>query len=149
MDDRDMRGHVASARVARLATVTPARQPHVVPMCFTLHGEVIYSVVDFKPKTTIDLARLENVRANPNVALVVDRYDDEMWNRLWWVRVDGVARVIESGVEHTTAIQLLRSKYPQYAQHRPTGAVIAIECRRWTGWAASDASNRRQPARRE
>jgi PPOX class probable F420-dependent enzyme len=151
MDDREMRANVVAARVARLATVTPNRQPHVVPICFTLHGEAIYSVVDFKPKTTIDLARLENVRTNPNVSLVVDRYDDEMWNRLWWVRVDGVARVIESGVEHTTAIQLLRSKYPQYAQNRPTGAVIAIDCRRWTAWAAGDASNRvgRQPARRE
>ena len=144
-----MRGNVAAARVARLATVTPNRQPHVVPICFTLHNDSIFSVIDFKPKTTIDLARLENVRANPNVSLVVDRYDDEMWNRLWWVRVDGVARVIESGVEHTTAIQLLRAKYPQYAQNRPTGAVIAIECRRWTGWSARDATTRRQPARRE
>src|SRR5258708_27726309 len=119
MDEREMRARFTAARVARLATVTPGDQPHVVPLCFTVHGEVIFSVVDFKPKTTIDLARLENVRANPNVSLVVDRYDDEMWNRLWWVRVDGVARVIESGVEHTTAIQLLRSEYPQYAQHRP------------------------------
>ena len=144
-----MRGHVTAARVGRLATVTPARQPHVVPICFTLHGDVIYSVVDFKPKTTIDLARLENVRTNPSVSLVVDRYDDEMWNRLWWVRIDGVARVIESGVEHTTAIQLLRSKYPQYAQHRPTGAVISIECRKWTSWSAGDARIGRQPARRE
>jgi PPOX class probable F420-dependent enzyme len=149
MDDREMRSHVAAARIARLATVTPTHKPHVVPICFTLHNDSIFSVVDFKPKTTIDLARLENVRANPNVSLVVDRYDDEMWNRLWWVRVDGIARVIESGVEHTTAIQLLRSKYPQYAQNRPTGAVIAIECRRWTGWSARDAASRRQPVRRE
>jgi hypothetical protein len=74
-----------------------------------------------------------------------------MWNRLWWVRIDGIARVIESGVEHTTALQLLRSKYAQYAQHRPTGAVIAIESRRWSGWAWNDAATRggRQPARRE
>ena len=146
-----MRGHVAAARVGRLATITPQRHPHVVPICFTLHGDSIYSVVDFKPKTTIDLARLENVRAHPGVALVVDRYDDEQWNRLWWVRVDGVARVIEGGVEHTTAIQLLRTKYPQYQQHRPVGAVIAIDCRRWTGWAATDSTTRlgRQPARRE
>ncbi|HEX4491405.1 MAG TPA: TIGR03668 family PPOX class F420-dependent oxidoreductase [Acidimicrobiia bacterium] len=149
MDDRDMRGHVVAARVARLATLTPNRQPSVVPICFTLHNDAIFSVVDFKPKTTIDLARLENVRANPNVSLVVDRYDDEMWNRLWWVRIDGPARVIENGVEHTTAIQMLRSKYPQYAQNRPTGAVIAIECKRWTGWSAGDASNLRQPVRRE
>ena len=50
--------------------------------------------------------------------------------------------VIESGVEHTTAIQLLRTKYPQYSLRRPTGPVIAIVVRRWTGWSASNATAR-------
>lgn len=152
MDEREMRAHVTNARVGRLATVTQSGQPHVVPLCFTINGDEIFSVVDFKPKSTIDLVRLENVRANPNVSLVVDHYDDDRWDRLWWVRVDGPARVVESGVEHTTAIQFLRSKYPQYAHRRPTGPVIAITARRWTGWSASHATARssiaaRQPAR--
>jgi len=155
MDDRQMRAHVSSGRVARLATVTPTGQPHVVPVCYTIQGESIFSAVDFKPKSTIDLARLENVRAHPGVSLVIDRYDDEQWDRLWWVRVDGIARIIESGVEHTTALSMLRTKYPQYAQRRPTGAVIAVDIRRWTGWSATDAVTPRsarldrQPARRE
>ena len=119
-----------------------------------MHGDEVFSVVDFKPKTTIELARLENIRANPNASLVIDHYEDENWDRLWWVRVDGPARVIESGVEHTTAIQLLRSKYPQYSLRRPTGPVIAIAVRRWTGWSASHATARasslvRQPGRSE
>jgi PPOX class probable F420-dependent enzyme len=154
MDDREMRTRFSNARIAHLATVGSGNHPHVVPLCFTVHGDDIYSVVDFKPKSTIDLARLDNIRANGSVALVVDLYDDERWDQLWWVRVDGDARVIESGVDYTTAIQLLRQKYPQYASHRPTGAVIAIAARRWTGWSASNASSRssltvRQPARRE
>jgi PPOX class probable F420-dependent enzyme len=154
MDEREMRARLNNARVGRLATVTTNLQPHVVPLCFAVHGDEIFSVVDFKPKTTIELARLENVRANPNVALVVDHYDDDEWDRLWWVRVDGVARVIESGVEHTTAIQLLRKKYPQYVSRRPTGPVIAVAIRRWTGWSASSATAResllaRQPGRSE
>ena len=149
-----MRARFTAARVARLASVTPVAQPHVVPLCFTVHGEEIFSVVDFKPKTTVELARLENVRANPNVSIVADHYEDEDWDRLWWVRVDGIARVIEGGVEHTTAVQLLRKKYPQYALRRPTGAVIAIAIRRWTGWSARGASPRestlaRQVARSE
>jgi PPOX class probable F420-dependent enzyme len=154
MDDREMRARLTSARVARLATVTPGGHPHVVPLCFIIHGDDIFSVVDFKPKSTNELARLENVRSNPNVSLVVDHYEDEMWDRLWWVRVDGTARVIESGVEHTTAIQLLRTKYPQYSQRRPTGPVIAIAVSRWTGWSASETTIRssslaRQPGRSE
>lgn len=148
-----MRERLAHARVARLATVTAAGQPHVVPLCFTLHGDEVFSVVDFKPKSTIDLVRLENIRANPNVSIVVDHYEDEEWDRLWWVRIDGQARVIENGVEHTTAISLLRSKYPQYSLRRPTGAVIAIALRKWTSWSAKDATGRsallRQPGRNE
>jgi PPOX class probable F420-dependent enzyme len=153
MDEREMREHLVSARIARLATVTANGRPHVVPVCFTLQGDELFSVVDFKPKSTIDLARLENIRANPTVALVVDYYDDEDWDRLWWVRVDGDARVVENGVEHTTAIQQLRAKYPQYSARRPTGAVIAVSIRRVTGWSAKDPTTRsarvRQPDRNE
>jgi PPOX class probable F420-dependent enzyme len=151
VDEREMRAHLTNARVARLATVTPTGQPHVVPICFTIHGDEIFSVVDFKPKTTVELARLENVRANPAASLVVDHYEDEAWDRLWWVRVDGIARVIETGVEHTTAIQQLRTKYPQYSLRRPTGPVIALAVRRWSGWSASDRVSPvvRQAARSE
>jgi PPOX class probable F420-dependent enzyme len=149
MDEREMREHLVSARIARLATVTANGRPHVVPVCFTVQGDELFSVVDFKPKSTIDLARLENIRANPTVALVVDYYDDEDWDRLWWVRVEGEARVVESGVQHTTAIQLLRAKYPQYSARRPTGAVIALSIRKVTGWSAKDPNTRsalvRQP----
>ncbi len=153
MNDREMRERLAGARVARLATVTTAGQPHVVPICFAMHGDDVFSVVDFKPKSTIDLARLENIRANPNVAVLVDHYEDEEWDRLWWVRAEGQARVIEGGVEHSTAIQFLRSKYPQYSLRRPTGPVIAVAIRRVTGWSAKDLSGRsslvRQPGRNE
>jgi PPOX class probable F420-dependent enzyme len=152
MDEREMRAHITNARIGRLATVTPSGQPHVVPLCFTVNGDEIFSVVDFKPKSTIDLVRLENVRANPNASLIVDHYDDDRWDRLWWVRIDGPARVVESGAEYTTAIQLLRGKYPQYALRRPTGPVIALTARHWTGWSASHTTARasiaaRQPAR--
>jgi PPOX class probable F420-dependent enzyme len=142
MDERQMRAHLANARVGHLATVTPNGLPHVVPICFTLQGDDVFSVVDFKPKSTIELARLENIRVNPATSLVVDHYDNDQWERLWWVRVDGQARVIEGGAEHNTAIQLLRAKYPQYSRRRPTGAVIALAVHRWTGWSASNATAR-------
>jgi PPOX class probable F420-dependent enzyme len=153
MHEREMREHLVSARIARLATVTASGRPQVVPVCFTLQGNELFSVVDFKPKSTVDLARLENIRANPDVGLVVDHYDDDDWDRLWWVRVEGEARVVESGVEHTTAIQLLRAKYSQYLARRPMGAVIAVAIRRMTGWSAKDPTTRsalvRQPDRSE
>ena len=90
-----MRTLVAGARVGRLATLTSARtdrpaRPHVVPCCFALVDDTIYSAVDGKPKTTPALQRLANVRAHPQSCLLVDHYADD-WTALWWVRVDGSA----------------------------------------------------------
>src|ERR671935_2729089 len=91
-----MRNRVAAARVARLATVDARGRPHLVPFCFVLDGEELLSAVDAKPKATQRLRRLENVRANPAVSVLVDHYEED-WSRLWWVRVDGRAEVVESG----------------------------------------------------
>jgi nitroimidazol reductase NimA-like FMN-containing flavoprotein (pyridoxamine 5'-phosphate oxidase superfamily) len=57
VDDRTMRRRLAEARVGRLATVTPAGAPHVVPCCFVLDGDRIVSAVDAGPKSTQSLAR--------------------------------------------------------------------------------------------
>jgi PPOX class probable F420-dependent enzyme len=126
---------LADARVGRLATVTPAGGPHLVPCCFTLAVTTIYSAVDAKPKLTLALRRLENIRANPAASLLVDHYD-ENWSALWWVRVDGPGRIVEEEDERLHAVHLLATKYPQYRAEPPPGAVIALEIERWTFWAA-------------
>ena len=54
---------VASARVARLGTVDPDGRPHLVPVCFALDHDTLYSAVDDKPKTTTALRRLTNAVA--------------------------------------------------------------------------------------
>jgi PPOX class probable F420-dependent enzyme len=125
----------AAARVARLATVDARTQPHLVPIVFALAGETIYSVVDAKPKRTAELRRLQNVSSNPRVSVLVDHYDDADWGALWWVRADGVARVL--GLEQpeaARAIELLARRYPR---QRAVGAVLAIDVERWTGWSAA------------
>ena len=122
--------------MARLATVGPDGRPHVVPVCFAAVGDACYSAVDDKPKTTAALARLANVAAQPAVALLVDHYDED-WETLWWVRADGVARLVEGGPERDAAVAALRAKYAQYADHRLVDAVLAIEITRWSGWAAA------------
>ncbi len=127
---------MGGARVARLATAGPGGQPHVVPVCFALDGETIYFAVDAKPKQTRDLKRLRNIAANPAVALLVDHYEDD-WAKLWWVRVDGRARVIAGGVESERAIELLAARYAQYRSSRPPGPVVAIAVDRWSGWSGA------------
>ena len=89
LDPLRARGLFGAAEVARLATVAADGAPHLVPVCFALAGDVVYSAVDGKPKRTPDLARLANIAAEPRVALLADHYEED-WTRLWWVRVDGM-----------------------------------------------------------
>lgn len=129
-----MRLRLTAARVGRLATVTPEGTPHIVPCCFAVVGDALVSAVDGKPKSTTALRRLDNVRAHPGVTLLVDHYDDADWSQLWWVRVDGMARVVTDGAEREGALDTLATKYPQYRTLRPPGAVIVIEHLAWRAW---------------
>jgi PPOX class probable F420-dependent enzyme len=136
VDQAEMRERFGNVRVARLATVDADGWPHLVPVCFALAGDRIVSVVDAKPKRTPQLRRLANIRARPRVSVLVDEYDDD-WTRLWWIRADGVARVVESGAARDDAVAALTAKYPQYRDQRPEGPVIEITVDRWRGWSAT------------
>lgn len=125
---------LASARMAYLGTVRADGRPHVVPIVFAVENRVVYSIADPKPKRGLDLLRHRNIAVNPAVTLLVDAYDED-WSRLWWVRADGVARVVENGPERDTTIRLLRAKYPQYATWTtPFGAATVIEVDRVASW---------------
>ena len=128
-----MRCRVAEARVGRLATVTRAGQPHVVPCCFVLRGDVIYSAIDAKPKSTQMLQRVRNIEANGRASLLVDHYDDD-WSSLWWVRVDGAARIVTTDAERSDALGMLVAKYRQYVEQPPPGPVLAIDVAGWRAW---------------
>jgi PPOX class probable F420-dependent enzyme len=136
LDVVQARERFASVRVARLATVGANAWPHIVPIVFALDGDVLYTAVDGKPKSSTDLRRLDNIAANPEVAVLADRYADD-WTQLWWVRADGIARVLH-GDDAEPGIRLLTERYEQYRSQPPTGPVIAIRVERWSGWQAAD-----------
>jgi PPOX class probable F420-dependent enzyme len=136
LTERDARQRFADAAVARLATVTEAGRPHLVPVTFAVDGDRIYVAVDAKPKSTRNLRRLRNIRANPQVAVLADRYDDD-WAALWWVRADGRAVILDDPRQMTGPVTLLAGRYPQYRDLPPAGPVIEISAERWTGWAAA------------
>lgn len=136
MMTQDARRRLGEARVARLATVTPAGWPHLVPVTFTLDGDRIYTVVDSKPKSTRDLQRLRNLRASPRVSVLADHYDED-WTLLWWVRADGLASVLADPDAMAAPIRLLTGRYPQYRSQPPGGPVIAIDVDQWAGWSAA------------
>jgi PPOX class probable F420-dependent enzyme len=133
--DDEARRRLGAARVARLATVGRPASPHLVPITFAVAGDRIYTAVDAKPKTTRDLQRLRNIRGNPRAAVLADHYDED-WSRLWWVRADGRAAVLEAPDDMAGPIRLLAERYPQYRSSPPAGPVICVVVDHWAGWAA-------------
>jgi PPOX class probable F420-dependent enzyme len=127
------RRRVSDARVARLATTRPDGRPHVVPITFALSGETIVTAVDQKPKTTTSLQRLKNLAAHPAASVLVDHYEDD-WSQLWWVRADGIGRVVTEGHEWQHWVEVLTQKYPQYGTNSPRGPLIMLSVGSWTSW---------------
>ena len=134
-----VRRALKKARVARLATVDAKMRPHIVPVCFVYDGKLVYTAVDRKPKRVPveRLARLQNIRAVPRVALLIDEYDED-WTRLWYILIRGKAKLIPPSAheERTRAIRRLRAKYPQYADGMlaDDAPIIRITPERATAW---------------
>jgi PPOX class probable F420-dependent enzyme len=131
----EARALFATQRVVRLATKRLDGQPHLVVICFAQSGDTVYTAVDQKPKRTRELARLRHIAADPRVALLADHYEDD-WTRLWWVRADGRARIVDDPAERARALELLSGRYPQYRERPPHGPVLAVDAERWSGWKA-------------
>ena len=136
IDTQEIRRRIASAKVARLATVSRDGRPHIVPITFAVGDNALYFAVDRKPKSTALLQRLRNIEANPAVSVLVDHYDED-WTKLWWVRVDGRAQVDRNGSEFDHAMALLEERYPQYRTAPPDGPAVKITIERMSGWSAS------------
>jgi PPOX class probable F420-dependent enzyme len=131
-----VRQFLADRRIAHLATADRSAIPHVVPVCFAVHGDNLYVTIDEKPKRKPGptLKRLKNIAENPAVAVVVDRYDED-WSSLGWVMLHGHAEILIQGAEHDDAQLQLRSRYPQLeAMSICKHPVIAVRIRRTTSW---------------
>ena len=130
------RAFLDGRRIGHLATADRSAVPHVVPVCFGLAEDMLYITIDQKPKRDRDrpLKRLSNIAANPRVAIVFDRYDED-WRRLAWVMLHGRAEILAAGSEHDRAQSLLRSRYPQLdAMQIGQLPVIAIDIERVASW---------------
>ncbi len=130
--------YLADHRVARLATVDAAAHPSVVPICYAGDGRAIYSALDEKPKRVAPtrLKRVRNLLERPEVALVVDDYDED-WSRLSHLIVRGRAALLEPATaEHARAVALLRARYPQYRamviEAQPVIVVRPVSARFWS-----------------
>jgi PPOX class probable F420-dependent enzyme len=133
----EARRYLEAHRVGHLATVDAAGHPSVVPLCYATDGAAIYSALDDKPKRVPpeELRRVRNIRAHPEVALVVDDYSEE-WAHLSYLLIRGPAEVLApGGEEHARAVALLRARYPQYwqmpIQERPILRIQPLRAHLW------------------
>jgi PPOX class probable F420-dependent enzyme len=133
-----VREFVESARIAHLATASGAGAPHNIPLCFWFDGACFYFVIDEKPKraTGIGIKRMRNIAENPQVALVIDHYE-ENWQQLAYVLIHGIARIVDDEAEYARAIQQLRHKYSQYHAMMLTqerNPVVRVDPQRVHAW---------------
>ena len=133
------RQFLGAARTATLATIAPDGRPRLVPVCFVVIDDVVWSPLDEKPKQVSDpraLARVRDTQRDPRVTLLVDRWSED-WSKLAWLRIAGRAELAEG---EPSVVAALRAKYPQYDDHdlasRP---MIAIAIEAVSGWSASSA----------
>jgi hypothetical protein len=69
------------------------------------------------------------------VDLLVEHWSED-WSELAWLRLGGLAALIDPGDEdHAAAVTELREKYPQYATHaldeRPAIRIEILVARSW------------------
>ena len=132
--------------VARLATIGVEGRPHLVPIVFSRVGKCLWSPVDGKPKSGGVLARVSNIRARPDVGLLLEQYTSD-WKQLWWIRIEARGRVVQPKVPtedaaFQAALAALSVKYPQYGdvplvQTPPT--LLLFDTLQIRSWCASSS----------
>jgi PPOX class probable F420-dependent enzyme len=129
------------APVAHLGVLDADGHPRVLPITYVLAAGELWSAIDDKPKRYHgeQVARVRWLRARPQSALTVDRYDAD-WSRLAWVQVLGRTSVLKTeGQEH--ALQALAARYPSYEAQPPSGPLLRLTPERAISWRADDASS--------
>jgi PPOX class probable F420-dependent enzyme len=127
---------VERRRVGHLATADAAAMPQVMPICFAIQQDSLYTALDEKPKRAPDTKRLKNIGENSHVTFLADHYDED-WSRLGWVMLRGRAEILTQGDTFEHGAALLRKRYDQYAS-MSLGPVIAVRILQVRSWGNLD-----------
>jgi PPOX class probable F420-dependent enzyme len=136
-----------NSKIARLATVDPENnQPYLVPVVFVFNGYNIFIPIDDKPKKTGNsnqLKRVKNIQKNPNISFLIDTYDEEDWNNLSYLMIQGKARIVVNRLKDIDTIKiahyLLSEKYLQYKNLVGMGdSCIVIDIQKVIKWKYSN-----------
>jgi PPOX class probable F420-dependent enzyme len=125
-DDKYIQSLLYDARVARLSTIDFKEQkPHVVPVVFVFDGDYYYVPIDEKTKRHKDpeqLRRVRNIQKNPNVAILIDEYNED-WSKLFFVMIQGKGLLIgrfvnQNDLKKMDEMDLARKEEPLVLQHK-------------------------------
>jgi nitroimidazol reductase NimA-like FMN-containing flavoprotein (pyridoxamine 5'-phosphate oxidase superfamily) len=92
--------------LCRLATASKDARPHVVPVIYAMDGEDVIIAIDYGTK------KLENLRQNKRVALVVDDYHPNHA-----VMLEGDCEILERGKEYLRLLQVLFDRFEYYRKN--------------------------------
>jgi PPOX class probable F420-dependent enzyme len=140
-NQKDLRTIICAARVARLATVDSEDcKPYLVPVVFIYDGNNFYIPIDEKAKRSKPekLKRVKNIQTNPNVALLIDEYNED-WKKIWFIMIHGNASLINNIESKQNRLiqrvhRLLYEKYPQYLTTGIGKFCIMIRPKRVINW---------------
>ncbi len=144
-DDTYPKTIINTARVARLATVDLECKPHLVPVVFVYDNDHDFYFIPIDEKTKRsrpeNLKRVKNIKENPNVALLIDEYNED-WTKLYFIMIQGKASIIggKKKLDQNErsflkkAHKSLRNKYPQYKKIGVGEHVIMIMPRKVIAW---------------
>jgi len=127
---------IKGAKVARLATVDQKLHLYVVPVVFVFHENSFFIPLDEKTKTvnSRNLKRVKNIEKNPNVTLLIDKYQND-WKKLFFLMIHGKAKMIDGDSKLMEKVhKLLISKYPQYKKIGMGNSCIRINPTKVTFW---------------
>ena len=141
-NDTYLKTIIAKATVARLATVDSECKPHLIPVVFVFDNDCYFIPIDEKTKRSKpeNLKRTKNIQQNPNVALLIDEYNED-WGKLYFIMIQGKASIIggkESDQNEPALLEkahkLLSSKYVQYQEIGIGEYVIMIVPQKVITW---------------
>ena len=122
---------INKAKVARLATVDIKCTPYLVPVVFVLDNDNDYYFIPIDEKTKRsrpeNLKRVRNIQENPNVALLIDEYNEDS--------ILGGKKLQQNEIPLSEkAHKLLHSKYPQYQKISVGEYLIMIMPQKVIAW---------------
>jgi PPOX class probable F420-dependent enzyme len=140
INDTYLKTIIDKATVARLATVDSECKPHLIPVVFD--NDCYFIPIDEKTKRSKpeNLKRIKNTQQNPNVALLIDEYDED-WRKLYFIMIQREASIIggkELGQNEQVLLEkahkLLSGKYVQYQEIGIGEYVIMIVPQKVITW---------------